>query len=329
MILADKIIALRKKEGWSQEELAHQLEVSRQAVSKWESGASVPDLDKILKLSQIFGVSTDYLLQESMEEMPAGVAAMTKEEEWERSVSLEEVNRYLAERPPYARKMAFAIMSYVLSPILLILLAGFQDAGRLPMTENAAAGTGLIVLLLIVAAATMAVILSTMKLQKFEYLEKENFHLEYGGEGLVRKRREEYEETHRKGIAIGVGLCILAVLPIFGAMIFGGTDLDFIICVCVLLAVISIAVHLFVRVGITWDTFSILLEEEDHTREMKEMEKSMFPTIYWCLVAALYLGISFWTNAWERTWILWPCAGCLFAALQGILCAWRRKQKNN
>ena len=64
MILADKIIKLRKEQGWSQEELAHQLQVSRQSVSKWESMVSVPDLDKILKLSQLFGVSTDYLLKD-------------------------------------------------------------------------------------------------------------------------------------------------------------------------------------------------------------------------------------------------------------------------
>ena len=64
MKLAEKIMTLRKQRGWSQEELAQQLSVSRQSVSKWESGASVPDLDKILKMSEIFGVSTDTLLKE-------------------------------------------------------------------------------------------------------------------------------------------------------------------------------------------------------------------------------------------------------------------------
>ena len=62
MILADKIINERKKNGWSQEELAEMLEVSRQSVSKWESAQSVPDLQKILKMAEVFGVSTDYLL---------------------------------------------------------------------------------------------------------------------------------------------------------------------------------------------------------------------------------------------------------------------------
>ena len=68
MSLAEKIMNLRKKRGWSQEELASHLAISRQSVSKWESGASVPDLDKILKLSEIFNVTTDYLLKETERE---------------------------------------------------------------------------------------------------------------------------------------------------------------------------------------------------------------------------------------------------------------------
>ena len=67
MILADKIIKLRKKMGWSQEELAERMNVSRQAVSKWESAQSTPDLERILQLSALFGVSTDYLLKDEIE----------------------------------------------------------------------------------------------------------------------------------------------------------------------------------------------------------------------------------------------------------------------
>ena len=64
MILADKITALRKKAGWSQEELAEQLGVTRQSVSKWEGAQSVPDMDKVVQMSRLFGVTTDFLLEE-------------------------------------------------------------------------------------------------------------------------------------------------------------------------------------------------------------------------------------------------------------------------
>ena len=70
MILADKIIEERKKNGWSQEEFASQLNVSRQAVSKWESAQSIPDLKRIIEMANLFGVSTDYLLKDEMERAP-------------------------------------------------------------------------------------------------------------------------------------------------------------------------------------------------------------------------------------------------------------------
>ncbi len=62
MTLADKIVQLRKAKGISQEELAAQIGVSRQAVSKWESGQSTPDVEKIILLSRFFDTTTDYLL---------------------------------------------------------------------------------------------------------------------------------------------------------------------------------------------------------------------------------------------------------------------------
>ena len=68
MILADKITALRKKAGWSQEELAEQLGVTRQSVSKWEGAQSVPDMDKVVMMSRLFGVTTDFLLKDELSE---------------------------------------------------------------------------------------------------------------------------------------------------------------------------------------------------------------------------------------------------------------------
>lgn len=63
MNLADRIQYLRKEKGISQEELAEKMLISRQAVSKWESGQSAPDLEKIVMLSDYFEVTTDYLLK--------------------------------------------------------------------------------------------------------------------------------------------------------------------------------------------------------------------------------------------------------------------------
>ena len=67
MRLSDKIVALRKTNGWSQEELAEKLNVSRQAISRWEGATAQPDATNILQLSKLFGVTTDYLLNDEYE----------------------------------------------------------------------------------------------------------------------------------------------------------------------------------------------------------------------------------------------------------------------
>ena len=67
MRLSDKIVKLRKTNGWSQEELAEKLNVSRQAISRWEGATAQPDAANILQLSKLFGVTTDYLLNDEYE----------------------------------------------------------------------------------------------------------------------------------------------------------------------------------------------------------------------------------------------------------------------
>ena len=94
MTFSEKISALRKQKGWSQEELAEKLMVTRQAVSKWESAQSMPDLDKLVQLSEALGVSTDYLLKdEQMQSAPAPAAA--EQAAKPRRVTQEEAKRFL------------------------------------------------------------------------------------------------------------------------------------------------------------------------------------------------------------------------------------------
>lgn len=65
MTIGEKILSLRKARGWSQEELADKIGVSRQAVSRWEADSAKPDADKIILICDLFGVSADYLLREN------------------------------------------------------------------------------------------------------------------------------------------------------------------------------------------------------------------------------------------------------------------------
>lgn len=84
MKFGEKLQLLRRSRGWSQEDLAQQISVSRQALSKWESGAAVPDTENVVALSRLFGVSTDYLLLEEQEtaSAPAAASAQKAESKW-------------------------------------------------------------------------------------------------------------------------------------------------------------------------------------------------------------------------------------------------------
>ena len=319
MILADKIMALRKKCGWSQEDLADQLGISRQSVSKWESGMSIPDLEKIIKMSALFGVSTDYLLKDEIEaELPS--ETMATDDEVLRSVSLEEANTYMDLVKESAPKFATAISALIMCPIPLLLLGGMAETWPERFSENILGGIGAAILLGIIIAAVIPLIFNSMKLSKYGYLGKEEVALLYGVRGVVEKRKEDYEDTYRKAIAIGVGLCIFAVVPLILVAVLGTSDMVIACFVCVMLAIISSGVFLFVSRGLVRESFSKLLQEGDFTPEKKVNGKVIekIAGIYWCVVTAIFLAWSFLTNDWGITWVIWPVAGVLFG---GIACA--------
>ena len=322
MILADKIADERKRNGWSQEELAEQLGVSRQAVSKWESAGSVPDLQKVIQLAELFGVSTDYLLKDEMEpEMRGtGYEGLSESEQMLHRVTMEEANEFLEVKEKFAPLIANATALCILSPVLLILLHAFSESRRLPLAENLAAGIGCMVLLVFIAAAVFIFIISGIKMSHLEHLEKEPFETEYGVTGMVKERRGVYEEKYTIGTAIGVVLCILSVIPLLAAGALDFPDDICAACVSVLLVLIALGVNSLIRVGMVKGSYDTLLQEGEFSKREKLTKKKLdtFSGVYWLLATAMYLAWSFKTMEWDQTWVLWPVAGVLFAAVCGI-----------
>ena len=201
MIFADKLIRLRKKSGWSQEELAEQMNVTRQSVSKWEGAQSVPDLEKMVRLSELFGVTTDYLLKDEIEETE--FLNISKDLSSIKRVSMEEANAFLSIKAATSKSIAYGVFLCIISPICLFILGAMSEIPSYHLPENAAGGIGMIVLLSLVAAAVAIFILSGSKTAPFAYLEKEVFETEYGVRGMVTERMEQYKDTHTKCNIIG------------------------------------------------------------------------------------------------------------------------------
>lgn len=321
MILADKIISLRKKEGWSQEELAQQLNVSRQSVSKWEGAQSVPDIEKILQMSRIFGVTTDFLLKDEME-FPE--AAEGGAEEPLRRVTMEEASMYLELRQEAAPKMAAATFLCVVSPVALMLLAAMSEFPRFHVTENMATGVGLCALLLLVAAGVSIFLACAAKVKAFEFLEKENFETEYGVTGMVRERMKAFEPTYSRLNITGTVLCILAVVPLFATICFGVSDLVYVAAVCLLLVIVGLGCVAFVYGGTVHAAMEKLLEEGDYTRAKKARTglTGAVSVCYWLIATAVFLYCTFGPSGNSNgryTWYIWAIAGVLYGALMAVL----------
>ena len=321
MILADKIMTLRKKAGWSQEELAQQLNVTRQSVSKWEGAQSVPDLDKIVQMSRIFGVSTDYLLKDELEELEP--ASSLAEQPPRRRVSMEEASRYLELRRAAAPKLALATFLCVISPITLILLGGLSEyIARI--TENTAAGIGLIVLIVLVAAAVGIFLSSSAQVREFAFLETEPFETEYGVSGMVRQRRQDFQPAANRLNLVGTLLCIVSVLPLFLSLCLSGSDLVYVGAVCLLLGFVALACLAFVYAGTQTGAMEKLLEEGDYTRQRKSKSRLVgtVSVCYWLVVTAIFMFYTFgpFGNGQAKySWFIWAIGGVLYAAVMAVL----------
>ena len=327
MILADKIMQLRKKAGWSQEELAEQLGVTRQSVSKWEGAQSIPDLEKVVQMSRLFGVSTDFLLKDELETEDR---TLSEDVPPLRRVTMEEASAYLQLRRAAAPKMALGTLLCVWSPVALIALSYLSESPRFRLTENAAAGLGLCILLILVAIGVVLFLSCGRGCRDFAFLETEPFETEYGVSGMVKERRRAGEDRARRLNTVAAVLCILAVLPLFAAA-FWAMDAAYIAGVCLTIVLAGLGASLFVYVGTETAAMEKLLEDGDYTRSRKRSSglRSAVSVIYWLAVTAVFLLYTFgpYGNGQPRySWFIWAIAGVLYAAVMAVVGLIQRKK---
>lgn len=317
MIMADKIIILRKKNGWSQEELAEKIGVSRQSVSKWEGAQSVPDLKKILQLAELFGVTTDYLLKDNIEneEYTQDDVAV----EGVRKVSLAQANEFIEQRKTAAKRIALATFMCIISPIVLILFGAVSESGVINISEVFATVIGLLVLFVFVAFAVVLFVYTGMKNSPYEFLENEIIETEYGVSGMVKEKQNQYHNTYIKSNILGTVICILSPVPlILGAFMENSVILALMLSLTMVLA--GMGVIFFITAGVRWESMQKLLQEGEYSKKEKTGNKikDAIDTVYWLLAVAVYLLWSFITNDWGLTWVVWPVAGILYGAVSAI-----------
>lgn len=316
MILADKIIRLRKRNGWSQEELAEKMQVSRQAVSKWEGAQTTPDLEKVLMLGNLFGVTTDYLLKDEIED-----EKFTDENNNSsvKRITLAQANDFLEWRKSASIRIAVGTFLCIIAVIPLLILGAASEVPAYNISENVAGGIGLTTMFIIVAIAVAIFIFCGFRNAPFDFIDNEPFETEYGVKGMIKERQKAYKSIYAKCNVIGTCICVLSPIPLFiGAF----TEKEFftVIMLAATMFLVGVGTVFFIVSGVRWASMQKLLKEGEFTpwEKRKSHIKETIGTVYWLTTTAVFFGWSFLTNSWEISWIVWPIAGILFAIVMCI-----------
>lgn len=312
MNIADKIIMLRKRRGLSQEELADMLDVTRQSVSKWESAQSVPDIQKILQLADIFGVTTDYLLKDDEEVSTESVKPVTEKI---KTLSREQTEEVMTKAKSNAVRYAVATALCILSPLLLIVLniSPAIDSLGVALTEI----IGLCVLFVLIAIGAGIFIYSYLKNGSGK-----NFDTDAAVTGEVRAQledsRKQFVPLFAAMVITGVTLCLISTIPLIVCAMMYAEYLY--IGFIVFDIVITVAVVLFVWSGTKWYAYNRLLGLGEYSKEGRRKARiaEVVSGIYWPLIVAIYLATSFITNEWGKTWIIWPVAAVVFVVVEAV-----------
>lgn len=290
MSLAENLQYLRAREGVTQEQLAERLEISRQSVSKWESGASFPEMDTLLKLCDMFHTDMDTLLRGNVENSLSQDAAG--------------YDRFMT---AYARKIAGAVSAIIAGTAVMMLL-------HLPIGDMLSAA----VFLMIVAVSAVVLVASGMEEDHFRKKhptipdfyseqEKEIFHRRYiwyiaGGVG---------------GILLGVVLLILAFTVVPEQEPYES------IAGAAFMLIVAASVFFLVYGGMLESKYNIAgyNRENNPTPEDRERRRRSVTAcaLIMILATAVFLTLGLGWDRWESAAVIYPVGGVLCGAVWVVL----------
>lgn len=242
-----------------------------------------------------------------------------KEKQDGRYISFEEAKKYVAVNIKSSYRIGLGVVLCIISPVLLILLDGMAECG-MGISEALASAVGLVFLIIMVASAVGIFIINGIMLNQFQYIQKEIIRLDYSTETYIRNEKQKFSGIFAVYITTGVILCIISIIPLIITGSFFGDDsfLQY-AATAVLFIFISIAVYIFIIAGTRISSYKVLLQEEDYNKDKKnDTLTAAVASVYWPLITCIYLAYSFITFDWSRSWIIWPVAGVLFAAVASI-----------
>ncbi len=315
MLISDKILYLRKKLGLTQEELAEQLNVSRQSISKWESAHSVPDISKIMAMAKLFSVSTDYLLIDEIENIDG---CKSYDFDTLSIVTIEISDMFMEAKKKQLKLISYGVQMIIFSPVMLV---GLQSLVPEDGNNNIINAIGIVCLFVFVVLGIGLIVYSETIINKYKYIEEGKFELSNNVEGIIKESKNTYESIRTKNLIINVSMIILSVLPLVVSAIIVDNYTLHVIMTALLLCIVSFAVAGLVKSEGRWDTYKKLLSEDEYEKSNRERESrsEKISEVYWSIVIAIYLLWSFLTHDWHITWIVWPVAALLSTVIDLIV----------
>lgn len=261
-------------------------------------------------------------LEELAEEL--GISQVVNHQNVERDTSRyvdrEEAEAFIEMSRRTSIWVSFGVMLCILSPCALIYIGTLQDYSKNGISDGMIVLFGLIPLLLLVAIAVVMFCWNGMKMEKYEYMKKENFQMDAAFKEVLKQRQEQEKPKATLKLIIGILLCIFSVMPLLVVGAMFDDDLYAAYALIFLLVMVSVSIWFFIAGGSTVNSLKILLQEEEFSKEGKKSQKLMdvIGGIYWPVATVIYLGWSFWTMDWGFTWIVWPIAGILYGVIASI-----------
>lgn len=282
MSLSDNLRALRKQKGYSQEQLAERLNVSRQAVSKWESDNGYPEMESLIILSDLFECTIDDLLKNDLTQHNP-----TAKQAYDKHYSL------------IAKAYTFGVVSILLG-VCAYLFA------EIYFSENTKSEfIGEIIFLFFVLIGVITFVYFGMKDSHFKNSHFKNSHSEIT-DYYTDSQRSEFNQTYSLSIATGVGVILFAVVlqilieNLYNENLANGLFMVF----------VTIAVGIFIYFGTLKSKYD-QVDLKVIKQEKRNKKVSIYCGIIMMIVTAIYLGCSFTTNAWHISWIVYPIGGII------------------
>lgn len=289
---------LRKIKNMSQEQLAEKLEVSRQAVSKWESGNGYPETEKLISICEIFDCSMDNLVK----------GKITADNTGERK-------KYEDLQNKFSKFMAFAVGIILLGTTILLYFSGLSEMTKTSELEDQYSVIGVTILLVCVLIAVPIFIMLGIQQDNFKKKNPKLSNL-YNEDEI-----ENFNKIFSIAMALGVSLILIGtILLIFlygMKLVYEESTLP----VVILMAFVTIAVPIFIYFGIQKDKYDIEKYNRSNSEESKKSEakKGKICGVIMLIATAIFLATGFIFNIWQINWVVFPIGGILCGIVSTIL----------